>query len=756
MSKNHSVKRDATFDNLRSRVSMRTPLAYAVDAAPAVPTNLSISNPPGVYEEASFIYNTYNQSMYFRSRGPNPEWKLISTGGGAPSGSAIWEQVTDPQGTDNNRKIARLFKTNVAAGTENTTTMVYGSQTADSGGTDYSPTKMMFRIKSDSMTPDGAFRAGSVNGTQWDDANIGISSVAFGQNNIASGGGSFAIGNTNTASGLLSFVGGAGSTADQPTAFAFGNEATASGAGGFMSVCISDISFASGAESAVIGGQRCTASGGASGVFCGVNCTVEAPNSTILGGFQNNIQPAAANNSVICGGNGNTCGQVRSGILSGQTNSLLAGSSNNNCIGGGQSNEINGTSSTHCGIFSGNDNIIGTNVNASVIAGGGSNAEGNTINSGYSFIGSGRRNIIDALSESSVIVGGGGSEMGDGNSITAGQNCFIGCGVSNDINTTNGNHNSIVGGSGNIMDNTGTSVICGGSSNNISRTGMGLNNNCFIGAGITNKIENQGTSGCSLIVGGESNNISSGETGSYNCIGGGSANTITSGGSYNAIFSGLTNTIGGSNLPSQCIIGGGNANSITGSNPDAIAASQGMGIFCGRTNLISLINAGNGSDMGIFCGNNNRIQDNTAMGGAGIGNACIMSGQGNQINGNSYNTCVLGGSNNAVTDSDNSVVCGQYATITSNSRCFVWGDANGAGLKTTAVAPNVFAIGSSGGLQLGGNGAMGTEVVYPTASAGAPGPSTLINSPTGTATQQAGWLKVYINGDESYLPFWKA
>jgi hypothetical protein len=60
-----------------------------------------------------------------------------------------------------------------------------------------------------------AFRAGYVDGAQWDDANIGTASIAIGSETTASGTASIAIGNETTASGTASI--------------AIGNETTASG-----------------------------------------------------------------------------------------------------------------------------------------------------------------------------------------------------------------------------------------------------------------------------------------------------------------------------------------------------------------------------------------------------------------------------------------------------------------------------------------------------------------------------------------------
>lgn len=61
-----------------------------------------------------------------------------------------------------------------------------------------------------------AFRAGTIDGTQWDDANIGLHSLAIGENNRASGDNSVALGRYCTAA--------------QVSAFAMGDQNTASGA----------------------------------------------------------------------------------------------------------------------------------------------------------------------------------------------------------------------------------------------------------------------------------------------------------------------------------------------------------------------------------------------------------------------------------------------------------------------------------------------------------------------------------------------
>jgi hypothetical protein len=74
----------------------------------------------------------------------------------------------------------------------------------------------------------GAFRAGVVYGTQWDDANIGEESVAMGRDAIASGWCSTAFGNQVTATGGGSFAGGEYAEATSKSV-AMGDHAKASG-----------------------------------------------------------------------------------------------------------------------------------------------------------------------------------------------------------------------------------------------------------------------------------------------------------------------------------------------------------------------------------------------------------------------------------------------------------------------------------------------------------------------------------------------
>jgi hypothetical protein len=74
-----------------------------------------------------------------------------------------------------------------------------------------------------------AFRAGGVDGTRWDDANVGIISTATGAGTTASGFNSTAMGNGTTASGIISTAIGNGTRASGERSTAMGVETTASG-----------------------------------------------------------------------------------------------------------------------------------------------------------------------------------------------------------------------------------------------------------------------------------------------------------------------------------------------------------------------------------------------------------------------------------------------------------------------------------------------------------------------------------------------
>jgi len=105
-----------------------------------------------------------------------------------------------------------------------------------------------------------AFRAGSVAGEEWDDANVGVFSTAFGFSTTANGIYSTAAGIGTTASGRGSTAFGEGARASNDGSSAFGNGTTASGR---FSTAMGSGSMAGGLGS-VAGGRSTTANGEAS------------------------------------------------------------------------------------------------------------------------------------------------------------------------------------------------------------------------------------------------------------------------------------------------------------------------------------------------------------------------------------------------------------------------------------------------------------------------------------------------------------
>ena len=110
----------------------------------------------------------------------------------------------------------------------------------------------------------GAFRAGRVTVTQWDDVNIGLYSTAFGINTNASGNQSFAFGNNSIASGAFST--------------AFGQITTASG---LLSTVFGYVNIATASYSTAFGTE--TSANGNSSTAFGIKNTANGETSTAFG-----------------------------------------------------------------------------------------------------------------------------------------------------------------------------------------------------------------------------------------------------------------------------------------------------------------------------------------------------------------------------------------------------------------------------------------------------------------------------------------
>lgn len=150
-----------------------------------------------------------------------------------------------------------------------------------------------------------SLRAGYVDGTQWDDANVGNYSVAMGYNATASGNKSFAVGENCTASGSMSFAAGESCVASGTNSFAFGEQSEASGgysialiksvASGLATFSVGTSAQAAGDYSMAVGqlattrGENAIAMGfgtlaiGKSSFCTGRNTTAQALNSFVIG-----------------------------------------------------------------------------------------------------------------------------------------------------------------------------------------------------------------------------------------------------------------------------------------------------------------------------------------------------------------------------------------------------------------------------------------------------------------------------------------
>jgi hypothetical protein len=137
-----------------------------------------------------------------------------------------------------------------------------------------------------------AFRAGSVDGNQWDVTNIGGYSVAMGSNNAALGSHSSAFGYNNYTIGNFSTASGTGNSTSGYAATAFGQDNTAEGPGsvalgylttasGPRSIAIGHAAVASGINSTSIGFS--TRSGGLSSLATGYNTDASGHYSTAMG-----------------------------------------------------------------------------------------------------------------------------------------------------------------------------------------------------------------------------------------------------------------------------------------------------------------------------------------------------------------------------------------------------------------------------------------------------------------------------------------
>ncbi|GAB4025444.1 tail fiber domain-containing protein [Spirosoma koreense] len=138
----------------------------------------------------------------------------------------------------------------------------------------------------------GALRAGYIDNTSWNSANIGDYSLATGYSNLANGYAATAIGQFNTASGRASLSMGYASNASGNFAAAMGSNATASG---YSSMVLGQSATASGYTSRAIG-YVATASGDFSTAMGNYVSTNTKKGSFIIGDISSGPPPAPSTN----------------------------------------------------------------------------------------------------------------------------------------------------------------------------------------------------------------------------------------------------------------------------------------------------------------------------------------------------------------------------------------------------------------------------------------------------------------------------
>ena len=175
-----------------------------------------------------------------------------------------------------------------------------------------------------------SFRAGFVNGTAWDNVNVGNFSTAMGSNTTASGSYSTAMGRSSTASGQNAIAMGTNTTASGNYATALGHNTTASGpayatamgantsASGTVSTAMGGSTTASGNYATAMGGST-TASGSYSTAMGRVTSASSAY-ETAIGCYNTSYTPASteawnSSDRLFVVGNGTGTGSFESNAL---------------------------------------------------------------------------------------------------------------------------------------------------------------------------------------------------------------------------------------------------------------------------------------------------------------------------------------------------------------------------------------------------------------------------------------------------------
>jgi len=240
-------------------------------------------------------------------------WSALASGGG---GSDIFE-VTGAAGSE----VVSSIDANVPYATAD---FVFGSPQLDDD-TNAAHDARMFFDKSKA-----AFRAGTVTGTQWDDANIGSYSVAMGYNTTASGNYSTAMGQSTTSSGSSSTAMGQSTTSSGSSSTAMGFGAAASGN---YSIAAGFGVAASGSSSTAMGSN--TIASGINSIAIGN--LVTAGNGTALSGLgDGSMALGLIDDAVVITTKSQVTGIQSMGIFMGDQDGLVVSANNQMSLLGGK------------------------------------------------------------------------------------------------------------------------------------------------------------------------------------------------------------------------------------------------------------------------------------------------------------------------------------------------------------------------------------------------------------------------------------
>jgi hypothetical protein len=205
----------------------------------------------------------------------------------------------------------------------------------------------------------GAFRAGSVNSTQWNDGNRGSYSAALGRNNTASGQASFTAGAENTASGQNSLAAGASNNTSGNNSAVFGNSNIASSTGSLISGEANNIS---GGSTSLVGGRLHVATPN--------NCLITGRQNTVEGDFN-----AVTGYLSDVDDNGNVVGGTLN-LVRGNYNAVFGQDNSSDNDGGATANStsslvsgLNNSTKSRYTVIAGSNNLINFGADGAVITG---------------------------------------------------------------------------------------------------------------------------------------------------------------------------------------------------------------------------------------------------------------------------------------------------------------------------------------------------------------------------------------------------